>query len=163
MTSSRGANGRHVSLPGLADALGMSERTLKRLASRGIIEPARPGAGRRPAGWDPVAVARRLLAHRPEMTPRDRRDIAQAEYLELKVARERGELIPRAVYIRHGQQLAAAFTAQARGMPDRLVRAGILTTAQEPEALAAVDEMLRNIARWRDQDLVVAAGEPDGD
>jgi hypothetical protein len=66
-------------------------------------------------------------------------------------------VLSREEYIRHGQQLAAAFTAQARNLPNRLVRASVLTSGQEPEALAAVDEMLRNIARWSDEHVRAAA------
>ena len=147
--------------------LGVADRTFSRLESEGIITATTPGTGRRPSEYDAFALVPAYLEHQARKltgslhSPRDRAYTAQAQLAEFRLAKERREVLSRADYIRHGQQLAASFTAQARSLPDRLVRAGVLPSTQEPEALAAVDEMLRNIARWRDQDLVAAAGEPE--
>jgi hypothetical protein len=154
------ANGG-LTLTPLSRALGVSVRTLERAAGARVIEPVRRGRGTRPSVYDPLDVARRLLAHRGQ-SPRDERERAQARLLQLRYQRERGEVLSKSEWIRLGQALTAALTAKIRSLPNRLVRAGVLTTAQEPETLAAVDEMLREIARWKSEaDLAAAAGEHD--
>jgi hypothetical protein len=143
--------------------LGLKDRTFARLEAEGILKATRPGTGRRPSEYDAFTLVPAFLAHQARkmtgslQSPRDRSYTAQAALAEFRLARERREVLPRDEYIRHSQQLAAAFTAQARSLPNRLVRAGVLQTAQEPEALAAVDEMLRTIARWSDEHVRAAA------
>jgi hypothetical protein len=152
------ANGG-LTLTPLSRALGVSVRTLERAAGARVIEPVRRGRGTLPALYDPVDVARRLLAHRGQ-SPRDERERAQARLLQLRYQRERGEVLSKAEWIRLGQALTAALAAKIRALPNRLARAGVLTSAREPETLAACDEMLREIARWTTEaDLVAAAGE----
>src|SRR5262249_19521136 len=139
------------------------DRTFSRLESEGVIKATRPGTGRRPSEYDACALVSAYIAHQARKltgsleSPRDRAYLAQARLAEFRLARESGEGVPPGACIRHGQQLAAAFTAQARSLPNRLVRAGVLTSAKEPEALAAVDEMLRNIASWTDEHVRAAA------
>jgi hypothetical protein len=77
--------------------------------------------------------------------------------------RERGQLLPKGEYVRRGQLLAAALTAKLRSVPARLVRAGVLPEAQEPTALAAVDECLGEIAAWQTQDDLRHTIEPATD
>jgi phage terminase Nu1 subunit (DNA packaging protein) len=143
--------------------LGLKDRTFARLEAEGILTATKRGTGRQPSEYDAFTLVPAYLAHQAHKltgsleSPRDRAYLAQAKLAEFRLARERRHVLPREEYIRHGQQLAAAFTAQARNLPNRLVRAGVLTSAQEPEALAAVDEMLRNIARWSDEQVRVAA------
>jgi phage terminase Nu1 subunit (DNA packaging protein) len=143
--------------------LAVSDRTFARLESEGIITATKRGTGGQSSEYDLFVLVPAYLQHQARRlrgsleSPRDRAYLAQAALAEFRLARERGDVLPRAQYIRHGQQLAAAFTAQARNLPNRLVRAGVLTAAQEPEALAAVDEMLKNIARWSDEQVRAAA------
>jgi hypothetical protein len=151
-----------MTLPQVAAALGPSVRTLNRLLAARVIVPVEPSRSRRAALYDPLDCARRIIAHRAEQSPRDRRDAAQAELYELRIARERGELVPRAVYIRHGQRLASAFKAKVRALPNRLARVGVTPT--EAEMLAAVDELLLEISQWANEaDVIQAAELPEDD
>lgn len=147
-------------------ALGLSDRQFSRLENQGVLVPAVKGAGRTPSRYDLTIAVRSYLEYRfrREPGPRDQRELAQAKFITLKVRREQAQLLPRAEYIRKGQLLTAALTAKIRALPNRLVRAGVLISAREPEALAAVDELLTEIARWRtDQDLVQAANGAGAD
>jgi hypothetical protein len=154
--------------------LGISDRTFSRLEAEGVLVPTTPGVGRRPSEWDLTVTVPAYLAHREEKitgnleNPRDRAFLAQAALSEFKLQQARGEVLPRADWIRKGQQLAAAFSGWARQVPERLARAGCLVPERDAEALAAVDEMLRDITRWTERDLeavelLPAARGPHGD
>jgi hypothetical protein len=147
-------------------ALGVSDRQFSRLENQGVLVPAVKGAGRTPSRYDLPSAVRSYLEYRlrREPGPRDQRELAQAKFITMKWQREQAELLPKAEYVRKGQLLTAALTAKIRAIPNRLVRAGVLLSAREPEALAAVDELLAEIARWRtDQDLVQAANGAGAD
>jgi phage terminase Nu1 subunit (DNA packaging protein) len=150
-----------ISRPDAIHLLGLSVRHFARLESEGILR----AASRRRTGnlYDPAILVKGYLAYLHGMNgkPRDRRDLAQAELLELRHRRERGDVISRAAYIKHGQLLAAAVSAKLRAIPSRLVRAGVLVDAQEPTALAAVDEVLQEIAAWKTEHELRQA-IPDG-
>lgn len=148
-----------VPRPTAIEALGVSERQFARLEAAGVIRPLVRGSGRRPSKYDMSSTVRAYVEHRVgrAQSPRDRRDLAQAHYVEMKLERERGELLPREDFLRKGQRLAAAFAAKVRALPNRLARVGVASS--EPEMLAAVDELLREIAQWENEDDLVRAAD----
>jgi hypothetical protein len=159
-TKGRDAIGR-VSRATAYALLGLGERQFRRLEEQRVIRPAVPGSGRTGAQYDVPALVTEFLAYRLRQaearTPRDQLALEQARLARLRYRRERGQLLPRTDFVRRGQLLAAALTAKLRSLPARLVRAGVLPDVQEPEALAAVDECLSEIAGWQTQaDLLQA-------
>jgi hypothetical protein len=131
----------------LATALGVSVRTLRRLQAAGTIEPTERAAGRRPAKYDPVAVACVLLG-RPQdaQDARAARDKAQAEWLRLRVSRERGDVFPRAAVIRAGRAVIDVVRTRLQRIPAELVRAGAVLPDGELIAESLVRQSLEELA-----------------
>lgn len=159
-----------ISRPEAVRLLGIADRTFTRLESAGALRAARRGRGATLSEYDAPSLVQDFLAHErrkiqgSQGSPRDRAYTAQAELAEFRLARERGLYLPRAEWVARGQALAAALTAKLRALPSRLARVGVITSEREPEALAAVDEILREIAAWRTTtDLETAAGQPPAD
>jgi hypothetical protein len=148
-----------VTMPGLAAALGVNLRALQRAQTEGVIVPARPRCGSRPAGWDVVDVARALLRHRAQEQPRDRRETAQAMLLELRFKRESREVLARADVVRRGQAVAKVVTAHLTGLPARMVRDGILPPEGEAAAATYVGERLDELARLADAGYLAGGDE----
>jgi hypothetical protein len=151
------------SLPHVAEALGLGVRTVGRYQSLGVIVPARPRQGSRPAGFDRLDCARRIIAYRGQETPRDRRELAQAKLLEQRYKREADELLDRRDVVRRGQGVAKTVAAYLLALPARLVRDGILP----PEGEAAADKYLRErldeLARFGDARYLTGATGDAGD
>jgi hypothetical protein len=144
--------------PVAARVLGMSERTFTRHEARGTFRPVRPGRGRRPALFDLAVLVPAIL--QTVETPRDRKDRSQAELNELRLARERRELLPRDQVVREGVTFITAAVAKLRALPNHLVRAGLLAAEAEQKAAALVADALGELARWRtDLDLLAAVDE----
>ena len=92
--------------------LGISERTFCRLEGAGLVKPVMPPSGRRPARYDLGELVLAYIAWKlgSAESPRDRRERSQAELNELRLGRERGELLRRADVARAG----AAYTSPGR-------------------------------------------------
>ena len=118
-------------MPQLASSLGVSERTLRRYHAEGVIEPAVPGRGRKPAQYDLVAVARTLISQ-PD-SPRDEKDRAQAELTRLKVSREKGDLVRADKVLTDSYACARVVQAQVLAVPDRM--APLLAAESDPGAI----------------------------
>lgn len=89
---------------------------------------------------------------------------AQAKLNEMKIAVQRGELVPRDEVIQTGQAFVKAWTAKVRGWPRRLVQAGIVTREQEGQVTGLALELLREMAGWKTAaDLKRAAKDEDAD
>jgi hypothetical protein len=135
--------------------LGISDRTFSRLEAEGILTATTPGTGRRPSVYDAVALVQAYLRYRElKLTgtlesPRDRRDRSQAELNELRLARERGQLLPRADVIRDGARFIGAVTAKLRQLPARLARAGALQAGAERIVEEVVIEMQTEVTAWK--------------
>jgi hypothetical protein len=147
--------------------LGVSDRTYARLEAEGVIKATTPGTGRRPSVYEAGAVVRAYLAYRERKLtgslehPRDRRDRSQAELNELRLARERRELLPRADVVREGVAFIAAVAAKLRALPSRLVRAGVVPATAERRVAECVADMQAEMARWRTElDLLAAQDGP---
>jgi hypothetical protein len=145
-------------------ALGISERQLGRLEAAGTVRSLARAAGR-PTQYDLVAVFRSYLEHKlrtdQAMSPKDKRDLAQAHFVEMKMAQQQGTMLPRAEFIKLGQALATALDAAMRNLPNRLVNAGVIMSAQEPEVVAAIDELRLEISRWRSVEALATDGPDD--
>ncbi len=132
-----------VPLPALAEALGVSMRTLQRRQAEGVIRPAVEARGRRGALYAPLDVARVLLGQPDD--PREAKDRSVAEWNQLRIAERRRELLPRAEVVRAGVGICRAATTRMLRVTSDLERAGV---APETVRLvgAAVAEALDDLA-----------------
>lgn len=154
-----------VARPLAVRLLSISDRTFRRLESEGIIRAVKPGDGRRPSIYDAPAVVGAYLAHRERqltgsnMSPRDRKDRSQAELNELRLARERREVLPRERVVAEGQAYIKASVAKIRTMPSRMVRAGLIPPASEPAVVEILREAMDEMSRWNDSLVPDASAE----
>lgn len=146
---------RRISRPVAVFLLGISDRTFRRLEAEGVIAASVSGDGRRPSIYDGVALHAAYLAHveRKAMgsndTPRDRRDRSQAELNELRLAKERAELLPRDQVVREGQAFVKAAMAKLASLPARLVRVGAIPPSAESAAADVIREAREEMGRWQ--------------
>jgi phage terminase Nu1 subunit (DNA packaging protein) len=145
--------------------LAIGLRTFDRLESEGILVAAQPGRGGRASMYDLTALVPAYLNHERKQaasragngseTPRDRRDRSQAELNELRLARERRELLPRSQVVLEGQSFVKATVAKLRSLPSRMMRAGVLPPSAEPVVVELLREAQEEMARWATElDLV---------
>jgi hypothetical protein len=151
----RQTNALPVSRPQAVRLLGVSDRTFARLEAEGVIAAATPRHGRRASSYDAVVLVRNFIEHREQKltdsieSPRDRRDRSHADLNELRLARERNELLPRERVVLEGQAFVTAIVAKIRALPSRLLRAGVLAHAAVPLCEELLREAQDEIARWR--------------
>jgi hypothetical protein len=148
--------------------LGISSRRFSRLESSGVFKPARPGRGQTAAQYDAAAVVQAFIAHTAAKAghgepARERRDRAVAELTELRIAKERRQLLPREEYVREGLAFVGAVAAKLRGLAARLVRAGAIGTSAEPVVRELVNEVLQEMSGWRTELELLAAVETERD
>ena len=155
-----------VTRPQAVRLLNVSDRTFQRLEAEGVITAATPGVGRRGSTYDAYALVAAYLAHRERKlagsleAPRDRRDRSQAELNELRLARERRELLPRVQVVLEGQNFVKATMAKLRSLPTRMMRAGVLPPKAEPVIADILREAQEEMARWASElDLLQAIEE----
>lgn len=135
--------------------LGVSDRTFARLESEGVIAPLAAGTGRSHSVYDAPAIVAAYLARQERqltgsnLSPRDRRDRSQAELNELRLARERGELLPREQVVQEGQAYIRATMAKLRQLASRMAREGIVSPSAEERVGKLVQEATSEMARWR--------------
>ena len=88
--------------------LGISDTTFFRLEREGVIKATRPGTGKRASIYDLYVLIRSYMAYQARKltgnleNPRDRAFRVQAELGELRLLRERREVLPRDEVIRDG-------------------------------------------------------------
>lgn len=112
---------RPAALSAVAEVLGVSEKTLRRRLAEGILPaPVRPAAGRTPALFDVLAIARALVSA-PE-TPRDLRDRAQADFVSLKAAALRASLVEAEEVQRAAESVIRTATARLLRLEDDVTR-----------------------------------------
>ena len=150
-----------LTMPSLAAALGLSMRSLERFQTQGIIAPAEPRRGSRPSLWNVGDVAKRIIAHRAQMTPRDRREQAQAQLLELRYRRESREVLERTTVIRKGIAVAKTVSAHLTSLPSRMVKDGLVPAEHEAAIDGYIRERLDELSRLADEGYL--AGDEDGD
>lgn len=134
---------------------GIAERTFATLEAEGVVVASKRGRGGRPSVYDVTAIVPAYLAHATAQRPsndrdaRARKDLAQAMLNELRLAKERRDLLPRQQVILQGQSYTKAWTARLRSLPRRMVQAGLITREAEPEVTALIREVLTEIASWQ--------------
>jgi hypothetical protein len=143
-----------VTRPTLAKVLGISLRQVGSLESTGALVPTIRGKAGRASQYDltvvvPSYIAQLAKEEEAELQPRDRKDLAMAQLTELKIARERGDLLPRELVVRDGQATVRGWSAKVRGLPRRLVNAGVVPRDREPAARSVVLDLLTEISRWK--------------
>lgn len=75
-----------------------------------------------------------------------------AELAQLKLDRERGELVSRDEVAQAGRAYTAAWRAKVLGLPRRFVQVGLIAKADEPTAMAECRDLLTAIADWKTQE-----------
>lgn len=84
---------------------------------------------------------------------------AQAEMNELKIQRERGQLVRRDQVVREGAAYTKGWTAMIRTLPRRLRIEGVITRELELKAVELCREVLSEIARWQSIEDVEASAK----
>jgi hypothetical protein len=142
-------------------------RTFARLEAEGVIVPKRRGKPGVPSIYDLATIVPAYVQHLKgakgsgnDRAARARRDATQAQLNELRLAREKGELLPRHQVIADGLAFIRASKAKILGLPRRLVQAGVLPPASQATAADLLNEALDEMSRWQTQiDLMAAAEE----
>ncbi len=165
--NTRGALAIIVSRPQAVSLLGVSTRSYDRLEAEGIVSPLTPRRGTRGSSYDGAAVVRAYLAYRERKlggggeSPRDRRDRSQAELNELRLARERRQLLPREAVVSEGRAYIGAVQAKLRALTPRAVQKGIIPGKSGVKLSAIVEEAVDEMAAWRTS-LELLDAEDDG-
>jgi phage terminase Nu1 subunit (DNA packaging protein) len=101
----------------LADTLGISERTVRHLRRKGVLDPAS----------GPAEAARAYAAYRATLTPQsatkaagERLKAAQADLAELKLAEARRELVPAAAVEARWANILQQVKAEVLGIVARV-------------------------------------------
>jgi len=155
-----------VGRPQAVRLLHVSLRTFDRLEAEGVVSPLTPRRGSKGASYDAVAVVGAFLAHQERKltgsaeNPRDRRDKAVAEWTELRIARERRLLLPRADVIEDGHRYIAAVQARLRAVAPRLRQEAGVDDAVAGQVEKLIEEAIQEMAGWRTS-LELLAAEDD--
>lgn len=134
--------------------LGISERTFARLEAAGLLSPLRRGRGGKASTYDLAAVVQGYLKHATSAEPnadreaRARRDRSQADLNELKLAREKGEVLPLEQVVREGQLYVTAVQAKLRAIPPAAVQRGLIASEQVAHLEDLVEEAVDEMSRW---------------
>lgn len=149
--------------------LGIADRSFSRLEAEGVMVPTEPGSGRRPSQWALAPTLRAYMQHREvKLTgsleqPAQQRDRAVAELTQLRIAKERGRLVPLDDVVKEGQAFVVATVAKLRQLAPRMVRAGIVPASEVPRVDELLREALEEISRWQTAlDLRKAAADERG-
>lgn len=159
----------HLERPHAVRLLGISDRTFSRLESEGVINAAEKGTGRRRSVYDAVAIVAAYLTRQEreirgsDESPRDRKDLSQAELNELRLDRERALVLPREEVVATGQAYIHAVTAKLRSLAPRMVQAGIVPAAQVPIVEEMVEEAISEMAGWSNELELLQAIETQDD
>ena len=126
-------------------------RALERYQTNGVIKAVEPRRGNHPSRFDVLDVARRVIAHRAQESPHDRREGAQAQLLELRFKRESRELVARDEVIRAGLRVAKTVTAYLTTIPLRMVKDGVIAPEHEAAVDGYIRERLDELSRLADE------------
>lgn len=155
---------RRVNRVQLGELLGVHPDTVTDYVRQGMPMLMAGGAGKE-GRYDTVAC----LAWWRERQGRNKKEAAQArayeasaELNELKLAQQRGELLPREQVVLEGQHFVKAWSASVRALPRRLEQAGLVRREDLTAVQMMVRELLTDIANWRTMgDLERAAAKDD--
>lgn len=154
-----------VSRPQAVRLLHVSGRTFDRLEAEGVVAPMTKRQGTRGATYDAAAIVASYLTHiQRKLTgsnakPRDRRDRALAELTELKIARERGVLLPRDGVVEDGQQYIGAVLARLCAIVPRLQQDGTIDHGVAAKVTALIEETIEEMAGWTSKSALLEALE----
>lgn len=135
----------------LADLLGVHPDTVSDYSRSGMPVITRGGAGKRSA-YDAVeclAWWRERQGKNAKEAAQTRAYLAQANLNELKLAQQKGELLPRDEVIAAGQTYTKAWVAKIRALPRQMVQAGIVAKDREQRIAALLHHLLSEISRWK--------------
>lgn len=133
----------------------IAERTFATLEQQGVIVPAKRGRGGRPSVYAIASIVPAYLAHISQQRPtsdrdaRSRRDLSQAQLNELRLERERAQLVPRDEVILAGQAFTKAWAAKVRALPHRLMQIGVISREDAAKVDHICREVLTEISRWQ--------------
>jgi hypothetical protein len=141
--------------------LGISGRTFTRLEAEGVLTPLRKASTGNT--YDGPTLVRAYVAYREALlrgsnqSARDRRDLSQAALNELRLMRERRDVLPRAEVVRAGAAVLTVVATKLRHLPGRLVRLGALLPTGEAIVEHEVDLIQTELAALKTLDVL--AGE----
>lgn len=143
-----------VTRPSLARVLGVSLRQVGSLEASGHIVPTVRGKAGRASQYDLTKIVPTYLAQLTGVdkeNPRDRKDLASAELTELRIAKERGELIESATVEQEFSDIAVRVKARLRAVPDTVSDQVVALADQGPHAVRAfllerIDEALLQLS-----------------
>jgi hypothetical protein len=141
----------HVGRQQLADLMGVHPDSVTDFTKQGMPVIVKGGHGK-----ESVYDAVECLAWWRKRQGRDSKEVAQAraanasaEINELKIQKERGELIPFDQVLLAGQAVQKQWSTVVRGLPRRMTQAGLIERAQEAGIAALCTDVLREITAWR--------------
>lgn len=142
--------GHRVDRLELARLIGVHPDTISDYTRNGMPVITRGGAGRKSV-YDAVEC----LAWWRAQYRQDKKDVAQtraygaqAELNELKIATQKGELVPLDQVILAGQNYTKAWTAKIRALPRQMVQSGLIPREREAGVTAMLHALLLEISRW---------------
>lgn len=110
-----------------------------------LRDAVRPTAAPAPPPGEPFARrGRRSAHHEGEATARQRKDAADASLKEDRLARERGELVPRDLMRQVSGMIVANLAANFDSLAGEIVKRQNLPVEMEPAIQAQLDEMRRS-------------------
>jgi phage terminase Nu1 subunit (DNA packaging protein) len=153
----------------LARAIGVHPQTITKWEAEGMPVARRGGRGVASRYSLPAVFAWRMESLRSVAgttlsleQERQRLTRINADTRELQLAERRRELLPREQVVLQGQAVIRGWAAIVRGLPRRLVNAGVVPREQEPAAKGVVYELLTAISQWKTIADVEIAIESEG-
>jgi len=135
----------------LAKLMGVHPDTVTDFTTKGMPVVTTGGHGRR-STYDAIACMdwwRKGQGKNAKEAAQTRAYEASAKLNELKLQRERGEVVSRAVVVREGQAYIKGWVTQVMALPRRAVQAGIVSREFEPPMTALCRDICDEINRWK--------------
>jgi phage terminase Nu1 subunit (DNA packaging protein) len=136
----------------LAKVLGISVRTVANLETDGVVQPVERGQPGRSSTFDLAQAVPAYIAHETpngRTEARARKELANAKLAELKLAKERGELVKLDDVLRECSVFDRALVAKLRAIPNRAVNLGIVDRVRAAQLDALIRELREEISNWK--------------
>lgn len=153
------SGGTEVNRAGLARILGCSLRTVTTLEAEQVFVPSVRGKAGKGSVYVLEECVPNFIAYRTAGTKaadensRSRRDRSQAELNELRLAKERGELLPRDQVVSKGQAYVSRVMAKLRSLPSRAVQEGTIMASSVAGVEALIEEAVLEMAGWTEDHI----------